>query len=117
MAQQKLITASIMKKLVSNGQQTAKTGDGSAFKPVVKFFTPDAHAAWLITEIAEDGDTLFGLCDVGLGSPELGYVSLTEIKRLRGGLGLPVERDQWFKPTKTISEYADEARANGGISR
>jgi len=53
-------------------------------KPVVKFFTPDSSATWLFSELAADEDTLFGLCDLGHGTPELGYASLSQISVLRG---------------------------------
>ena len=86
-------------------------------KPVVKFFTPDAQATWLFTELAADEDTLFGLCDLGHGhgSPELGYASLSEISALRGPLRLLVERDRHFRADKPLSAYAAEARAKGRI--
>ncbi|WP_316186481.1 DUF2958 domain-containing protein [Bradyrhizobium sp. SZCCHNRI2014] len=84
--------------------------------PVVKLFTPDAGATWLLTECDPDEpDRLFGLCDLGLNSPELGYVSLAEIMELRGRLGLPVERDLHFTADKPISAYAAEARVKGRI--
>jgi hypothetical protein len=84
--------------------------------PVVKLFTPDGAATWLIAECdPDDPDRLFGLCDLGLGFPELGYVSLTEISALRGPLGLPVERDEHFIAEKPLSVYADEARARGRV--
>jgi hypothetical protein len=68
---------------------------------VVKLFTPDAGATWLLSELDPDSsDRAFGLCDLGLGSPELGYVSLSELTTLRGRLGLPVERDRFFHPNK-----------------
>jgi hypothetical protein len=84
--------------------------------PVVKLFTPDANATWLISEVdPDDADRLFGLCDLGLGHPELGYVSLAELSALRGPLGLPVERDEHFIPKTLLSIYADEARGKGRI--
>ncbi|MGJ5080218.1 DUF2958 domain-containing protein [Bradyrhizobium sp. HKCCYLS3013] len=84
--------------------------------PVVKLFTPDAGATWLLTECdIDDPNRLFGLCDLGLGCAELGYVSLAEIKEVRGQLGLPVERDLHFTADKPISAYAAEARAKGRI--
>lgn len=55
------------------------------------------------------------MCDLGLGCPELGFVSLAELSTVRGQLGLPVERDRHFVANKTISAYADEARASGRI--
>jgi hypothetical protein len=54
-------------------------------------------------------------CDLGMGCPELGSVSLAELTSLRGRLGLPVERDRSFNPTKTLSAYADEARVHSAI--
>jgi hypothetical protein len=62
-----------------------------------------------------DGGLAFGLCDLGLGEPELGEVSLAELVSVRNKLGLPVERDRHFVANKTISVYADEARARGHI--
>jgi Protein of unknown function (DUF2958) len=84
------------------------------FKPVVKLFTPDAQCTWLLTELGND-DIAFGLCDLGMGEPELGYVSLVELASVRGKLGLPVERDMHFEADKPISLYAAEARDRGTI--
>ena len=84
--------------------------------PIVKLFTPDGAATWLISEAdPDDADRLFGLCDLGLGFPELGYVSLAEISSVRGQLGLPVERDLHFVADKPLSAYAEEARRQGRI--
>jgi hypothetical protein len=109
----KLLTKPLEAKLRAN----AKLPDNkkSMLVPVVKFFTPDAGATWLITELDDDG-RLFGLCDLGLGCAELGYVDFDELKSLRGRLGLPVERDKWFTPNKTLAEYALESSKSGRIS-
>src|SRR3990167_8008450 len=70
---------------------------------VCKFFTPDFNWTWYVTEF--DGkDTLFGHV-VGFES-ELGYFSLSELQKLRGKLGLPIERDLYFKPCK-LSEVKE----------
>jgi hypothetical protein len=80
--------------------------------PVVKFFTPWANATWLIVDMdPDDKDLMFGLCDLGLGEPELGYVLLSDLDELRGPGGLKVERDLHFLPTKPLSAYNDAARA------
>lgn len=63
----------------------------------------------------DDPDSLFGLCDLGLGCPELGTVSLLELKGLRGHLGLRVECDRHFKAKYPISVYAEAARLAGRI--
>ena len=69
----------------------------------VKFFTPDAQATWYITEGAqeiEEGEwRFFGLCDLGLGTPELGYVMLSQLQAIRGKFGLSVERDRHYSGT------------------
>jgi len=115
----KLITDSLTEQLLANGraQRAAmdKGDDALDFKPVVKLFTPDAQCTWLLTELDSDGGLAFGLCDLGLGCPELGYVSLAELASVRGKLGLRVERDRHFEADKTLSAYADEARAHGRI--
>jgi hypothetical protein len=109
----KLLTKPIEAKLLANSK--LPDAKKSALKPVAKFFTPDANATWLISEMDEEG-RMFGLCDLGLGCAELGYVMLDELKTLRGRLGLPVERDRWFKADKTLSEYANESRVSGRVN-
>lgn len=110
-----LITDVQRAQLLSNGRQSL-TDEGFDPPPVVKLFTPDAGATWLLTEIdPDDEDHMFGLCDLGLGFPELGYVSLAELMSVRGRLGLLVERDLHFTASKPISAYAREARLAGRI--
>jgi hypothetical protein len=90
--------------------------DGVDHCPVVKLFTPGGPATWLISESDPDyPDRLFGLCDLGLGSPELGYVSLSEIRAATQRFGIPVERDMHFVTDKPLSVFASEARERGRI--
>jgi len=73
----------------------------------LKFFTPDAGWTWHLVEgpEQEDGHRLFfskvisPMCPDG----ELGYVLLSQLKQVRGGLGLPVERDLWWE-AKPLSQ-------------
>jgi hypothetical protein len=110
-----LITDALRALLLANGRQS-RQDDRFDPPPVVKLFTPDAGATWLLTEIdPEDADCAFGLCDLGMGEPELGYLSLAELSTLTGPLGLPVERDLGFRADKAISVYAREARLAGRI--
>ncbi|MDP3746647.1 MAG: DUF2958 domain-containing protein [Phenylobacterium sp.] len=110
-----IITPEERVQLLANGARSAAGEDIDPF-PVLKLFTPDANATWLLTELdPEDPDIAFGLCDLGMGFPELGGVRLSEITSVRGPLGLPVERDLWFKANKPLSHYAEAARASGGI--
>lgn len=106
-----LIHEEAHKRLLMNGHATAG-GDEIDPPPVIKIFTPDAHATWLLTEIdPDDEDRAFGLCDLGLGFPELGWVRFSELVELRGPLGLKVEVDRHFAPAKALSHYVEEARA------
>ncbi|MCG3696043.1 DUF2958 domain-containing protein [Aliarcobacter butzleri] len=54
---------------------------------------------WYITEISIDNNICFGYVISPFGA-ELGYFSLEEIKGIKGSLGIGVERDLEFKPTK-----------------
>lgn len=110
-----LITDAQRALLLANGRRSLALEDFDP-PPVVKLFTPDASATWLLTEIdPEDEDRAFGLCDLGLGWPELGWASLPEIQALRGPLGLPVERDLYFRAGKPLSAYVREAHLAGRI--
>jgi len=110
-----LITNEQRIKMIQNGMESQKGYSGNHW-PVVKLFTPDAGCTWLLSELdSEEPDIAFGLCDLGLGFPELGYVSISEIARLRWNLGLPVERDLSFKATKSLLEYSKNAREAGRI--
>lgn len=77
-------------------------------------FRPEACATWLLTKIAPD-DIAFGLVDLGLGYPAIGYVSLDELGAVRGRLGLSVELDRYFRADKPLSAYVAAARAAGRI--
>lgn len=110
-----LISDELRTQLLANGQLSL-ADEGFDPPPVVKLFTPDAGATWLLTEIdPDDEDNMFGLCDLGLGFPELGCVSLAELMSVRGRLGLPVELDLHFTASKVLSAYAREARLAGRI--
>lgn len=54
---------------------------------------------WYITELSIDDNICFGYVVSPFGS-ELGYFSLQEIQEVKGSLGIGVERDLSFKPTK-----------------
>jgi hypothetical protein len=119
----KLLTNDIRETLLSNGHANRRA-DGLPRErgcidhyPVVKLFTPDAGATWLITELdPEEPDLAFGLCDLGLGYPELGYVSISELESVRGPLGLSVERDLHFTATHPLSVYARAAHTAEAIT-
>ena len=107
----KLVIAPLRKRLLRNG---ARPGDDHV--PVLKLFDPGGPATWLFTGMdPDDPDRLFGLCDPGQGLPELGAASLAELARVRGRLGLPLERDRHFAARHPLSVYASAARRAGRI--
>ncbi len=108
-----LLTKSHVKTMLANGADD----DNASHKPVVKLFCPWGGATWLLTELDPDNhDIAFGLCDLGFGEPELGYLSIQELAAISGPLGLKIERDRHFTADKTITAYADEARRLGQIA-
>lgn len=115
-----LYTKAQEEKLLANGAIANEERSGEveadlSRKPVVKWFTPWGSATWLISEIdPETPDIAFGLCDLGVGFPELGSVSIAELKAVRR-IGLGVERDLHFTADKSLVEYADEARLHNRI--
>lgn len=105
-----LLTPALRQRLLANG---ANPGDHA---PVVKFFNPMGAATWLISELDADGDTLFGLADLGFGCPELGSVSLAELASVCLPFGLGIERDLHFAARHPLSVYAAAARAQGEVT-
>jgi hypothetical protein len=115
-----LIPKELRERMLANGwrniEHTVKDEEPEDFAPVIKLFCPWGSATWLLTELdPEDPDIAFGLCDLGMGYPELGRVSLMEIKAVKGPGGLTIERDLYFRAEKSLRTYADEARAEGRI--
>ena len=105
-----LLTQDLRARLIANGKSC---GD---HVPVVKFFNPVGSGTWLLSELDEDGDILFGLCDLGFGCPEMGSVSLAEIAAVTLPFGLTIERDLCFEGRFPLTIYADAARLCGGIT-
>ena len=105
----KLITKEIGRKL--DKQWSAENP-----KPVLKLFFPLGHATWLIA--ARDPrmeDRLYGLCDTGQGTPEIGTVLLSEIQSIAIN-GFRIERDRHFETDLTLLECLELARKAGSIT-
>ncbi|MET3497086.1 DUF2958 domain-containing protein [Variovorax boronicumulans] len=111
-----LITPELRLQLLANGKASRDAPHFDPY-PAAKWFGPCGAATWLITELdPNDQDTDYGLGDLGMGSPELGHVSireLTSIRLMRGTLG--IERDLYWKANKPLSTYARLARLAGRI--
>ena len=75
-----------------------------------KLFTPDANYTLWATEFDPSQRLLFGYVRSGWDC-ELGYVSLDELESVRGPLGLPMERDLYFAPTR-LSEVRKAAEVD-----
>jgi len=110
----KILTNPITKQLRANSVRNQISEDMNMM-PVVKLFGGGA-CTWLLSELDDNG-IAFGLCDLGFGTPELGYVSMEELEAIRfPPFGLPIERDRHWEPSQTLAQYADDARLNGRIA-
>ncbi|MGE0502528.1 MAG: DUF2958 domain-containing protein [Rhizobiaceae bacterium] len=105
-----LVTDNLRDRLLANGRQR-----DIDHVPVVKFFNPIGAGTWLSTELDADGDTLFGLADLGFGSPEIGSFSLSELISVRLPFGMGIKRDILFEAAFPLSVYAEAARQAGSI--
>ena len=105
-----LLTPALRERLLANGRLS-----GFDHLPVVKFFNPVGIGTWIATELAGDGDRLFGLAQLS-DAPELGSFSLQELSTLDLPFGMHIERDVFFTGTSPISAYAEAARETGSIT-
>ena len=111
-----LLTDDIRAQLLENGAATVR-GERPDPMPVVRLFTPDAHAIWLLTELdPADGDTAFGLIDLGMGMPCLGHVRISDLEDIRGPRDLAVLCDPHFRPKRRLSQYTHLAQVEGSIN-
>ena len=74
--------------------RTAAGAAGELHDPVAGravLFTPDAHAIWLLASLdPADGDTAWGVMDVGIGMPELGRIrKLSDLASIVGRTNSP----------------------------
>jgi hypothetical protein len=108
-----LFTRAQYEQLLRNASQEQREKDHI---PVVKLHLPGTGCAWLLTELDPD-DPLraFGLCDLGMGFPELGYVDLSKIASLKLPLNVTLQQDESFTGKCPLSVYASAARACGFI--
>ena len=83
---------------------------GLAAQALVKFFTPDSNWTWYASEYDAEDRIAFGYV-IGF-EDELGYFSIEELEQVRGPRGLPIERDEYFKP-KSLEEIRKHYRENG----
>ncbi|UIJ44782.1 DUF2958 domain-containing protein [Sphingomonas cannabina] len=109
-----LLIPALRARLTANAER-ARIDEDFDPPPVVRFFNPLGAATWLATELYPDGDTLFGLADLGFGTPELGTFNLAELRAVRLPLGLRLERDLLFASDVPLSVWIEAARRCGSI--
>lgn len=80
---------------------------------MVKLFNPLGEGICLATELDADGDTLYGLADIG--EPELASFSLERMFSISLPVGTGIERDILFTSDFPISVLAEAARQAGSI--
>lgn len=67
---------------------------------IFKVFNPYGNQTWYVTEGNLETGELYGLADLGNGTPEMGYMSLQEFEQIKiGKYGLPLERDRHYSGT------------------
>lgn len=102
-------------QMLANGAARAR-GEAIDPHPVVKLHTLDAGLSWLLVDLDADGDKAYGLCDAGIGFPELGQVSLSALEGVRGPKGLRIVADPHFRARQPLSAYAADAMRDGSIN-
>ena len=102
-------------QMLANGAARAR-GEAIDPLPVVKLYTLDAGAAWLLSDLDVDGDRAYGLCDAGTGFPMLDHVNLSALEGVRGPRGMRIVADPHFKARQPLSVYAADAMRDGSIN-
>jgi len=106
----KLLTKQIRQQLPPLYAQDGKGGKAIVY---TKYFTPSSNWTWLVTEgepVLDESQNEVDFKFFGLvfgHEREFGYFLLSELEEVRGPMGLPIERDLYFKP-KTLEEIVPE---------
>jgi len=104
----KLLTKEMEKRFAQVGCQDGK---GCQATVVAKFFNPYGVATWLATEYDPETRNFYGFVNLmGADLAEWGPFSLDELEQARvriGGVGLPLERDCYWKE-KPMCEAMEE---------
>ena len=100
-----LLMTKELEKAFENYPLYSQDGKGVEAEVVVKYFNPCGAGTWLITEGEKqsDGDWMFfGYCHIT--DWEWGYVTLSELERVRLPFGLRIEREMYVTGGK-VKEY------------
>lgn len=114
-----MLDTATLNQLLANGKATAELVNRSGGEetrdhvPVCLITIEGTGIAWALTEAdPEYPDRLFGLCDLGMGFPEIGYVSLWELTRTLKQVPLKVDTETLTQP---LSFYQRMAQVRGGL--
>lgn len=99
----KILTKAILKKLPC--LYSTEDMSPEEIKVPLKLFNPSGVGVWYITEYDPKSEIAFGWCD--LGYPELGYVSIKELKEITFKFGLKIERDFYWNGNTTLKDVME----------
>ena len=89
-----LLTKELEKKFEKQGDTSMNELEDT--KVIAKFFITGSNYTWFAFDYNPETKMFFG-CVHGM-EKELGYFSLSELKSVKGFMGLGIERDYSFKP-------------------
>lgn len=86
--------------------------DADEMKALVKIFDPSSPWTWFVCAYEPESERAYGYVYSGLTPDfnEFGFFSVRELSELKGGMGLPMERDIHWDPDTPISKVI----ADGG---
>lgn len=87
-------------KLLENGRHPDQD-----HAPVCRLFIENTNFMCLLSEMDADEDQVFGYFDHGMGFPELGYSSMSEMEETARSLGRELSSDPDFKGEAPMSVY------------
>jgi hypothetical protein len=102
-------------QLLAHGEARAA---GQGHRPAARgaLFTPDAHVTWLLAALdPADGDTAWGLIDLGIGMPARDGQAVRAGRHRRAAQAARDARSLFPAPVRTLSEYVRLAQENGAI--
>jgi hypothetical protein len=104
----KLLTKAILKKLNDNYSK----GDKESLP--LKLFNACGAQTWLINSIEPDGDTMWGLADLGFECVEWGTMSLSEMMgcKINYPYKFMLERDLWWRGGK-VQDFISKDTLSG----
>lgn len=102
----RLYAISTMKLITKELATKLKAAGYNGTVPICKLFTPWGRATWLIT--GEEDGILYGYADLGMDCVEWGSIAtLEELEAIRGPLGMKIERDLYWTPSKTDINHSN----------